>query len=103
MVKEIHIKERSYFFEKIINDEEIQIPDEDTKVQFIHIEDLVKNFECAMYNEFDCRVYNITHPVRYSFKNLLEHVERQLENTQKLIKSLEKKLNFSHLESTIIT
>lgn len=65
------LKRESYFFDKIINDEVIQIPDEDTKVQFIHIEDLVKNFECAMYNKFDGRIYNLTHPVRYTFEELV--------------------------------
>lgn len=65
------LNRESYFFDKIINDEVIQIPDEDTKVQFIHIEDLVKNFECAMYNKFDGRIYNLTHPVRYSFEEFV--------------------------------
>lgn len=84
----------SYFFEKILNDEEIAVPDEDTKIQFIHIEDLVKDFECAMYNEFDCRVYNITHPVRYSFKELVEHCGKAVGKTPKIVLKPREEIEF---------
>ena len=76
----------SYFFDKIIKDEVIEIPDEDTNIQFIHIEDLVKNFECAMYNKFDCRIYNLTHPMQYTFEEFINACAKAVEKPAKIKK-----------------
>lgn len=61
----------SYFFDSILSNKVIPIPDDDVKVQFIHIEDLVKNFECAMYNPYDCRAYNLTSPKRFTWEEII--------------------------------
>lgn len=61
----------AYFFDRISSNKVIPIPDDDVKVQFIHIEDLVKNFECAMYNPHDCRAYNLTSPKRFTWEEII--------------------------------
>lgn len=60
-----------YFFDKLENEDIILVPDDDVKVQFIHIQDLVKAFECAIYNDNDRRAYNLTSPNLYSFEELI--------------------------------
>lgn len=61
----------AYFFDRITSSKVIPIPDDDVKVQFIHIEDLIKNFECAMYNPYDCRAYNLTSPKRFTWEEII--------------------------------
>ncbi len=60
-----------FFFDKFENEEIILVPDDDVKVQFIHIQDLVKAFECAIYNDNDRRAYNLTSPNLYSFEEII--------------------------------
>ena len=87
-------KRESYFFEKILNGEEILVPNEDTKIQFIHIEDLVKNFECAMYNKFDCRIYNLTHPATYTFEEFINACAKTVGKDVKITKAPREEINF---------
>ena len=62
----------AYFFDKIINHEIIPIPEDNVKVQFIDILDVVKNFECAMYNDNDCRAYNLSTRQDITFQEFIE-------------------------------
>lgn len=51
-----------YFFDSISKDNIITVPDDNILVQFIHIQDLVKVFECAIFNDNDKRAYNLSNP-----------------------------------------
>lgn len=62
----------NYFFDKIMNNEIIYIPNNDVKIQFIHIDDLVKICECALYNDNLNRAYNVTSPNQISWRELVE-------------------------------
>jgi nucleoside-diphosphate-sugar epimerase len=63
----------TYFFDRIKNNKAIPIPyGNDTKTQFIHIDDLVKIFESAMYNKNNCKIYNVTNPERVSWEELVK-------------------------------
>lgn len=62
----------SYFFDRILNNKVITIPDSDVKVQFINIIDVVKNFECAMYNDNDCRAYNLSTREDVTFEDFIK-------------------------------
>lgn len=63
----------TYFFDRIKNNKAIPIPDgNNTKTQFIHIDDLVKIFESAMYNPNSCKIYNVTNPELVSWEDLVK-------------------------------
>jgi nucleoside-diphosphate-sugar epimerase len=62
-----------YFFDRIRENKVIPIPfGNNAKTQFIHIDDLVKVFESAIYNEKSCDVYNITNPEVVSWEELIK-------------------------------
>ena len=53
----------AYFFNRIINKKVIPIPwGNNTKTQFININDFVRICESAMNSNLTCRIYNVTHP-----------------------------------------
>lgn len=62
----------AYFFDRIKNKEVIPMPyGNNTKTQFIHIEDFIKVFESAMYNENTYKIYNLTNPELVSWEYLI--------------------------------
>ncbi len=62
----------AYFFDRIKESKVIPMPyGNNTVTQFIHIEDLVKVFESAMFNEKVGRIYNVTNPNIISFEELI--------------------------------
>lgn len=75
-----------FFFDKIKNDEVILVPEDDVKVQFIHIQDLVKAFECAIYNDNDNRSYNLTSPDLYSWDEVIKSCTSILNKEAKIKK-----------------
>ena len=75
-----------FFFDKIKNDEVILVPEDDVKVQFIHIQDLVKAFECAIYNDNDNRSYNLTSPDLYSWDEVIKSCASILNKEAKIKK-----------------
>ena len=63
----------TYFFDRIKNNKAIPIPyGNNTKTQFIHINDLVKIFESAMNNKNSCKIYNVTNPELVSWEELVK-------------------------------
>jgi len=42
-----------------------------TKTQFIHIDDLIRTFESAIYNENSCEIYNVTNPDIVSWEDFI--------------------------------
>ena len=53
----------AYFFHRIINNLAISITwSNNTKTQFININDFVRICESAMNSNLTCRIYNVTHP-----------------------------------------
>lgn len=62
----------AHFFDRIKNKKAIPMPyGNNTKTQFIHIDDLVRIFESAMLNENSCRIYNVTNPDIVSWEDLI--------------------------------
>ena len=62
----------TYFFDRIKNNKAIPIPyGNNTKTQFIHIDDLVRIFESAMDNQNSCKIYNVTNPELVSWEELV--------------------------------
>lgn len=62
----------TYFFDRIKSNKVIPMPyGNNTKTQFIHIDDLVRIFESAMHNEKSCKAYNVTNPDIVSWEELI--------------------------------
>lgn len=62
----------AYFFDRIIKHKPIPVPyGNNTKIQFVHIDDLVKCFESSMYNKHVNKIYNITNPEIISWEDLI--------------------------------
>lgn len=62
----------AHFFDRIKNKKAIPMPyGNNTKTQFIHIDDLVRIFESAMISENSCRIYNVTNPDIVSWEDLI--------------------------------
>lgn len=62
----------SYFFGRIDKLLEIPIPDSDSKIQFILIDDLMKIFDSLIDNEnTNGEAFNVTNPTVYSFENMI--------------------------------
>lgn len=66
----------SYFFDKIENGQVIKVPAGETEVQFIHINDLVKIFECSIFNTNANRAYNVSSPKHIKFMDLISACEK---------------------------
>lgn len=61
-----------YFFDRIKANKAIPMPyGNNTKTQFIHIDDLVRVFESAMHSEKSCKAYNVTNPDIVSWEELI--------------------------------
>lgn len=62
----------SYIFDRLTNSLDIPIPSGEAKTQFIYIDDIIKTFEAAMYEE-KCvgEVYNVTHPEEVTWEELI--------------------------------
>lgn len=87
----------AYFFERIINRKVIPIPyGNNTKTQFIHIDDLVRCFGSTMYNESTNKIYNLTHPEIITWRDLVNLCGEVIE-----IKPIIKEIDVSkvHLEA----
>ncbi|WP_430885923.1 NAD-dependent epimerase/dehydratase family protein [Fusibacter sp. JL216-2] len=65
----------AYFFDALLNGKKIPLPNSHSRIQFIYIEDLLKFVESALASQKAIgKVYNITHPKTYSFKEIvLQH------------------------------
>lgn len=62
----------TYFFDRISNEKTIPIPfGNNTKTQFIHINDLVRVFESAMNIKEGSKVYNVTNPEFISWEEFI--------------------------------
>lgn len=62
----------AYFFDRIKENKIIPIPyGNNTKTQFIHIDDLVRVFESAMQNSNSCKIYNLTNPEIISWEDYI--------------------------------
>jgi len=62
-----------YLFDRIDSELTLPIPAGDSKNQFVHIKDLVKVFESAMYSDKAIgNAYNLTHPEKVSWEYLIE-------------------------------
>lgn len=62
----------AYFFHRIKNKQVIPMPcGNNTKTQFIHIEDLLKVLESSIYNEKVYKIYNLTNPEVVSWQHLI--------------------------------
>lgn len=71
----------AYIFDRLKNKLDIPIPDGDCKVQFIHIKDLVKVFESAMYSENVIgEAYNVTHPEVITWDTLVNTAMKVINN-----------------------
>lgn len=73
-----------YFFDSINENITIQVPKDTTLVQFIHIQDLVKVLECAIYNDNDKRAYNLTSPNRISWIDFINTCGKVMNKTPKV-------------------
>ncbi len=61
-----------YFFDRILNSMAIPLPvGKNTITQFIHIEDLIRVFESAMFIEATSKVYNVTNPEAITWADLI--------------------------------
>lgn len=67
----------AYFAEAIMKGEEILVPN-NTKAQFIHVDDVAKNLECAMFNDNDKRAYFLAHPTKYSWDDVVKLIGNTL-------------------------
>lgn len=62
----------TYFFDRINNEKEIPMPfGNDTRTQFIHINDLVRVFESAMNIKEGSKIYNVTNPEFISWEEFI--------------------------------
>jgi len=63
----------AYLFERILKGKDIPIPfGNNSKNQFIHIDDLVRVFECALLNQKSIgKVYNVTNPEIIGWEDLV--------------------------------
>ncbi len=62
-----------YFFDRVVKGLDIPIPNGNKKTQFIHISDLVKMFESAIYIEKAVgQAYNVTHPQIVTWQQFVE-------------------------------
>lgn len=62
----------AYFFHSISNNKVIPLPfGNNTRTQFIHIDDLVRVFESVIENKTICKVYNVTNPEIITWETLL--------------------------------
>ncbi len=53
----------TYFFDRISSNKAIPVPfGNNIKTQFIHIDDLIRVFESAMYSKSVSKIYNVTNP-----------------------------------------
>ncbi|MBC8059678.1 MAG: NAD-dependent epimerase/dehydratase family protein [Clostridiaceae bacterium] len=62
-----------YFFDRIKSNKTIPMPyGNNSKTQFIHIEDLVRVFESAMHNKNCCKTYNVTNSELISWEDFIK-------------------------------
>lgn len=72
-----------YLFDRLTSGLDIPIPSGENMVQFIHIDDLVRVFESAMYEEKAIgQIYNVTHPEIITWNKL---VNAAMEVTKKVV------------------
>lgn len=83
----------TYFFDRIKSNKVIPMPyGNNTKTQFIHIDDLVRVFESTMHNEKSCKSYNVTNPDIVSWEELITACGDVL-GTAPIIKKIDAKQN----------
>lgn len=96
--EENNLYREAYFFDRIVNGLPIPIPDSNARTQFVHISDLVKVFESAMYSEKSIgQAYNLTHPEEVTWDSLIETVIKVVEKKVD-IKKVDKSLNIASRE-----
>jgi len=62
----------TYFFDRISNEKEIPMPfGNDTRTQFIHIDDLVRVFESSMNIKAGSKIYNVINPEFISWEEFI--------------------------------
>ena len=87
----------AYLFDRITNGLDIPIPEGKTTTQFIHINDVVKTFESALYCDSTIgQAYNITHPEIISWNYFVETAMETVDSKSEIVKvskSLMDKLN----------
>jgi nucleoside-diphosphate-sugar epimerase len=77
----------AYLFDRITKGLDIPIPEGNTRTQFIHIEDLVKSFESAVYCDAAIgQAYNITHPEIISWQQLVETSMEVVDSRSEILK-----------------
>ncbi|UZW14836.1 NAD-dependent epimerase/dehydratase family protein [Clostridium pasteurianum] len=91
--EENNLYRESYIFDRLKYNKDIPIPNSTSKVQFIHINDLVKIFENAMYNKNVIgQAYNITYPDTIKWDELMS-TAMKITNRYVNIKKIDSLLN----------
>ena len=71
--EENNLYREAYFFDRIKENKVIPLPyGNNTKVQFIYIEDILKVFESVMYTSENKGIYNVTNPELVSWDYLIK-------------------------------
>lgn len=85
--EENNLYREAYFFEHLLHDLPIAAPESNqTKTQFLHINDLIKTFESAVHNPFVVgQVYNITYPEQVSWFELVKIASGVLNKSANII------------------
>lgn len=77
----------TYLFDRITKGLDIPIPEGNTTTQFIHINDVVKTFESALYCDTAVgQAYNITHPEIISWHDLVETAMETADSKIEIVK-----------------
>lgn len=77
----------SYLFDQISNNQPILVPEGDTRVQFLFIEDLLRLFETAMYQEKAIgQAYNVTHKDQVTYEEWVETAAKVMGKKPQMIK-----------------
>ncbi|MBZ9618248.1 NAD-dependent epimerase/dehydratase family protein [Clostridium estertheticum] len=96
--EENNLYRESYIFDRLKNNLDIPIPDSNSRLQFIHIMDLVKVFESAMYNENTIgESYNVVHPDVITWDTLI-NTAMKITNTRVNIKKVDSTLDIKSRE-----
>lgn len=82
--KDNNLYREKFFIDKILNNETIPIPPNNSSIQFIHIDDLVKTFESAITNDDITGIFNLTHPSIYTFEEIAFTIAKALKRNYKI-------------------
>ena len=77
----------SYLFDQISKNQPILVPEGNTRVQFLYIEDLMKLFEAAMYEEKAIgEAYNVTHKEQVTYEEWVEAAAKAMGKQARIMK-----------------